>query len=136
MDQQQQIETAITALKNSKQISSNRVFKNISILVKALDKYSIDEQILPSERFIPCCLFVVPQKICELIGHDPSALLDDKPEKIGHRILLNMYLKALLKLLQESADEIKHIIIEGMSRSILLIAPYPQLTKKWMKVLL
>jgi len=69
-----------------------------------LDKYSSDDQILPSERFIPCCLFTIPTKICEMIGHDANTLLMEKPEKTGHRLLLMTYLKGILKLLNESED--------------------------------
>ena len=63
-------------------------------------------------------------------------LLEDKPEKMGYSLVLALYLKSLLKLLQESADEIKHIVVEGMSRSIRLAAAYPVIVKKWIKVLL
>lgn len=100
-----------------------------------LDKYSSEEGMLPTERFIPCCLFVVPEKICQVIGHNPEELLLEKPEKIGHRLLVATYLKGMLKLLNESDPEIKHIIVEGMSKSITLVNPYPPIMKNWLKAL-
>ena len=47
-----------------------------------------------------------------------------------------MYLKSMIKLLAESSDEIKHIIVEGMSRSIVLVGPFIPITKRWIKALL
>lgn len=42
----------------------------------------------------------------------------------------------MLSLLEESDEEIKHIIVEGMSRSIMLVGPFIPIAKKWMKSLL
>lgn len=78
----------------------------------------------------------MPDKFYQILNHDPQMLLEDKPEKMGYSLVLALYLKSLLKLLQESADEIKHIVVEGMSRSIRLAAAYPVIVKKWIKVLL
>lgn len=78
----------------------------------------------------------MPDKLYLILNHDPKVLLEEKPQKMGYNLVLGMYLKGLLKLLQESADEIKHIVVEGMSRSIKLAGAYPVIIKKWIKVLL
>lgn len=55
---------------------------------------------------------------------------------MSYKLVLQMYLKSMLKLLAESSEEIKHIVVEGMSRAIVLVGPYVPIAKRWIKALL
>ena len=48
---------------------------------------------------------------------------------------LHLYLKGLLRILGESDDEIKHIVVQSMVQNIDLVNAFPQLFRKWVRAL-
>lgn len=90
---------------------------------------------LPPSTFIPCTLFSVPDRFHELLKLPNGALLEQEPKTLSYNLLLKLYLKSVLKLAMQSQEEINHIVVEGMSRSILFLLPYPKIAKKWVKCL-
>jgi hypothetical protein len=67
MDQHENLENCIQSLQQTKGMTERRKIKMIMKVVKHFAEYVKDTDNLPPETLIPCCLFVLPTKFCELL---------------------------------------------------------------------
>jgi len=62
-------------------------------------------------------------------------MLTEPPQKTPLRLCIQLYLRGLLRLLGECEEEIKHVVVQSMSKSILLTPAFPTLARKWIRAL-
>ena len=113
----------------------NITLRRLRAVAKAFGKYSTTSETLPPTTLIPFCLFTVPNTLHKLLGLTPGEPLLQEPPKSSLRICLQLFLRGLVRLLGECEEEIKHVVVESMFKSILLTPAFSSLSRKWVRAL-